>query len=97
LPDGVEEAHIRELKTGFWGYWAIAEKGLYFVDWPGAGHPAGIFWQPFAGKRTQVGSIEGTPAVADSGLALSPDGRYLLYSQVDTAGSDLLMLENYRE
>jgi Tol biopolymer transport system component len=97
LPDGAEEAHIPELKTGFWGYWAIAEKGLYFVDWPGAGKPAGIFWQPFAGKRTQVGSIEGTPAVADSGLALSPDRRYLLYSQVDTAGSDLLMLEHYRE
>jgi hypothetical protein len=44
-----------------------------------------------------VGSIEGTPAVADSGLALSPDGKYLLYSQVDTAGSDLLMLEHYRD
>jgi Tol biopolymer transport system component len=97
LPDGDEEVYVPELKTGFWGYWAVAAKGLYFVDWPGAGQPAGIFWQPFAGKRTQVGSIDGPPAVADSGLALAPDGQYLLYSQVDTAGSDLLMLENYRD
>lgn len=97
LPDGAEEPYIPELRTGFWGYWALTPKGLYFVDWPGPGKPAAIFWQPFLGKRTQVGSFDGTPAVGDSGMAVAADGRYLLYSQVDTAGSDILVLENYRE
>ena len=41
--------------------------------------------------------MDGPPAVADSGFALSPDGRYLLYSQVDQAGSDILIMEHYRK
>ena len=30
------------------------------------------------------------------GIALSPDGRTLLYSQIDDAGSDLMLVENFR-
>jgi Tol biopolymer transport system component/DNA-binding winged helix-turn-helix (wHTH) protein len=30
------------------------------------------------------------------GLALSPDGRYLLYSQIDQQGSDLMLVERFR-
>lgn len=29
-------------------------------------------------------------------LAVSPDGRWLLYPQVDQAGSDILLVENFR-
>ncbi len=98
LPDGAEEAFLPELKTGFWGYWALAEKGLYFLEWRGPGKPAGIWWKPYAGAgRTQVGTVDGPPAVADSGFALSPDRRYILYSQVDQSGSDILMLDHYRD
>jgi Tol biopolymer transport system component len=97
LPDGDEDVYVPELRTGFWGYWALNEKGLYFVDWAGAGRPASIWWQPFAGRRTLAGTFDGAPAVADSGFALAPNGRYILYSQMDTAGSDILVFENYRE
>lgn len=31
-----------------------------------------------------------------SGLALSPDERWLLYSQVERGGSDLILGENFR-
>jgi Tol biopolymer transport system component len=97
LPDGEEELFIPDLKAGFWGYWTPAPKGIYFLAWPGPGRPAAIAWQPFTGARTQVGSIAGPPAVADSGFDLAPDLRYLLYSQVDQSGSDILILEHYRE
>ncbi len=97
LPDGPEEAFVPELKAGMWGYWALAEKGLYFFDWTGPGKPATIWWQPFAGKRVQAGTVEGPPAVGDTGLALAPGGRYLLYSQMDQSGSDILVVENYRD
>lgn len=30
------------------------------------------------------------------GLSLSPDGRYILYSQVDHAGSDLVLVDNFQ-
>ena len=32
----------------------------------------------------------------DLGLALSPDGRYLLYTQVDYMGQDLMLVENFK-
>jgi len=30
------------------------------------------------------------------GLSISPDGRYLLYSQLDDLNSDIMVVENYR-
>jgi hypothetical protein len=30
------------------------------------------------------------------GLSLSPDGRYLIYSQIDEQGADLMLVENFR-
>jgi hypothetical protein len=32
----------------------------------------------------------------DLGLALSPDGRRLLFTQVDYSGQDLMLVENFR-
>lgn len=32
----------------------------------------------------------------DTGLAISPDGRYLLFAQVDAMGSDLMLVDNFR-
>ena len=32
----------------------------------------------------------------DLGLAVSPDGRYLLFAQNDFSGSDLMLVENFR-
>jgi Tol biopolymer transport system component/DNA-binding winged helix-turn-helix (wHTH) protein len=31
------------------------------------------------------------------GLSVSPDGQYILFSRLDTAGSDLMLVENYRQ
>ena len=36
------------------------------------------------------------PKPIDLGLALSPDGRYLLFAQNDFSGSDLMLVENFK-
>ncbi len=32
----------------------------------------------------------------DDGLSVSPDGRYLLYAQVDEENTDIMLVENFR-
>jgi Tol biopolymer transport system component len=96
LPDGVEESVIEELRSGFWGYWAPAKNGVYFVNQPDPGSLPGLyFYETATRKRTQLASLEKPAAVGDSGLALSPDGRYILYAQMDQSGSDILLMNNY--
>jgi Tol biopolymer transport system component len=97
LPDGPEEEVIPELKPGFWGYWAVGAKGIYFLDWAGPGKPAEIWLQVLQGQsRVHIGTVDGPPIPADSAFAVSPDARYILYTQVDQSGSDILILDHYR-
>jgi Tol biopolymer transport system component len=97
LPNGAEEVVMEALKPGFWGYWAVVRDGIYFVDQPGpAGLPV-IYFYDFAGKKRRlVASLDKPAAVADSAFAVSPDGKSLLYTQLDQRGSDILAVDHYR-
>ena len=97
LPNGIEEPVIEELKPGFWGYWAPAQKGLYFMNQPDAGSPPGLyFYETDTRRRRQLRILDKPVAIADSGFALSPDGRYILYAQMDQKASDILIMKNYK-
>jgi hypothetical protein len=45
------------------------------------------------GARREILHVE---KAIDLGLAVSPDHRYLLYSQLDYFGSNLMLAENFR-
>ena len=72
---------------------AVAVKGVYFV----APHPNGtsaVQVLSFAtSKVTTLGVIH---RPVGFGLSVSPDERFILYTQVDQAGSDLMLLGNFR-
>ena len=40
--------------------------------------------------------IEKPFAIADSAFALAPDGRTLLYTQIDQSGSDIMLMDTGR-
>jgi hypothetical protein len=72
----------------------VVEDGIYFTPRPDpqAGHS--IQFLKFAtGAIELIASIE---KPVSSGLAVSPDRRWILYSQVEQAGSDLMLVENFR-
>jgi dipeptidyl aminopeptidase/acylaminoacyl peptidase len=97
LADGVEEPFLEQLKPGYWGYFAVSEDGVYFADESGPGGARALYFCDFAARHIRLlFKIEKPLAVADSGLALSPDRQRLLYTQVDQSGSDILMLDRYR-
>ena len=89
---GGEESQV--LPSVVWRAFSVVDNGIYFIPDPGADGKPSIQFLTFAtGKVKRVASITGRPAL---GLTVSPDRRYLLYTQVDGVGSDLMLVENFR-
>jgi Tol biopolymer transport system component/DNA-binding winged helix-turn-helix (wHTH) protein len=89
--DGGEEQQL--LDSVLWLNFVVAPDGIFFVP----GHADGTwsirFFNFQTGATTVVAPIEGQAAV---GLSLSPDGRYILYSENDQQSSELMLVENFR-
>ena len=70
----------------------VTERGIYYAV---AHEPVGTieFLDPATGRHTV---LYHTDKRLDLGLSVSPDGRYLLYPQIDFDAANLMMIENFR-
>jgi Tol biopolymer transport system component len=94
LPEGVEEPVLEQLKPGYWGSWSVVGNGIYFADQDAASGAAGIYFFDFGTRKIrQIAKVQKPFAVTDSAFAVSPDRRYILYTQIDQSGSDINILE----
>jgi Tol biopolymer transport system component len=76
------------------GKWTVGDTGIYFFTAPDERGHSEIRCYEFAnGNTRKVMTIDHDISY---GLALSPDGRTLLYTRIDEAGSDLMLVENFR-
>jgi Tol biopolymer transport system component len=93
--DGGEESEIiSSLEAGYWGYWAVVESGIYYLVTTAK---PGIDFFSFATHRTtRVFDLENRPAGFAAGLAVSPDKKTILYTQLDALNSDIILVENFR-
>lgn len=92
LLGGGPEEKVLERMMGM--SFAVTSKGIYFArpPLPGRGNP--IEFLDFANGKTTPVTTTSRPIYWY--LAVSPDERYLLYTQVETMGSDLMLVENFR-
>jgi Tol biopolymer transport system component/DNA-binding winged helix-turn-helix (wHTH) protein len=92
---GGEEVTVLEMpEPPPWGYWIVVEKGIYFLV---RGKPPAIKFLDFAtGKVIEISTMERPPLTSDGGLAASPDGQWLLYTQLDNSGSDIMIVNDFR-
>ena len=89
---GGEESLV--LPSVHWRAFSLVKEGIYFIPEPGGDGKSSIQYMNFAtGKMKTVAPMSGIPMEA---LSISPDGRSLLFSQLDQAGSDLMLVENFR-
>ena len=82
---GGEEKQIAD--SIFRSNYAITSQGIYLMSGPSVD-----LLNPETGERKVIVKTK-TP---DLGLAVSPDGRYVLWSQIDSMGSDLMLVEKFR-
>ncbi len=73
---------------------AIAEQGIYFIPPPKPDGRSSIEFLGFTSGASKTVVPLTRPTLF--GLAVSPDNRFLIYTQFDQAGSDLLLIENFR-
>jgi Tol biopolymer transport system component len=91
--EGGEEALALDQLRPDYSLWAVAEKGIYFVEREGTGGWVIEFFSFATRGLTRVAAMERPPGF---GLAVSPDTRWLLYTQVDVNSTDITLVENFR-
>jgi len=70
--------------------WTATPTGIYFTD--ASSHPVNVSFFEFASRTTRrLTSLKQTPIPAGSGITVSPDGRWLLYSQIDDEQSEIML------
>ncbi|MBK5291447.1 MAG: PD40 domain-containing protein [Acidobacteriia bacterium] len=79
-------------QIGFFGF-AVTAEGIYYTAAPDARNRNFVRFHSFAtGQSQPVVAAEGRFGL---GLSVSPDGRFVLFTQVDPPGSDLMLIENF--
>jgi len=90
---GGEETHVLDQPPGEdWFNWAVSRNGIYFID-SNNGTNAVKFFDFATGTKI---SISTSDKPLSSGLALSPDGRSILYVQGEWAESSIMLVKNFR-
>jgi hypothetical protein len=93
--EGGEEVKVLDAVNPV-GKWTVAKEGIYFFIGSGGRRGTDICLYNFATRETMrvvTLKVSGCPEYY---IAVSPDGRTILYPQMDQNGSDLMLVENFR-
>ena len=90
-----------ERKPRFWipspvgADFRVTDKGIYFITKPAepGAHPTIRFYAFADGSTRLIATLEKPVCM---GLSIAPDGRSLLYSQVEREDADLMLVEGFR-
>jgi Tol biopolymer transport system component len=94
---GGEEARV--LESVRFGYWAVARGGIYFIDFevPDEAARPVRFFDVQTHRVAQLGTVENTVRWTNTpGFAISPDGRWLLYTSLESTDADLMLVDSFR-
>jgi Tol biopolymer transport system component len=83
---------VQVLDSLFRLHFTVAAAGVYFIGPTDYGRSI-RFFSFQTGKVTTIAEID---QPVQPGLSVSPDGRFLLYSHYQLAGSDLMLVEDFR-
>ena len=82
--------------AGYWRFWAVTQKGIYFATANEPTRPIIEFFNFTTRKVTTIATLDRLLSPSDPGLTVAPNGRSILFAQMDQSGSDLMLVENFR-
>ena len=91
---GGEETQVLESHN-----FSVTPQGIYFIQAPDRDYPDRSYllrFFDFASERVKTITSLPTSVAFWGGISISPDGRFMLYTQVDQSESDLMLVENFR-
>ena len=74
-------------------HWTVTKRGIYFLNCDKPSCPVSVL-EFASGKIKAVTTFDKPLAYLTPSLGVSADDRWLLHSQLDETGSDLMLLEN---
>jgi eukaryotic-like serine/threonine-protein kinase len=96
VPGGEETPVLDHHRAGLWRQWAVVEQGIFFITAETPDRPLIEFFSFTTGKASLVMTIEKRVPDTISGLSVSPDGRRLIWTQLDQITSDIMLMNNFR-
>ena len=94
---GGEETQV--LDHGSQGLWALTEQGIYFAEVNGSFVVPVLKFYRFATGQIEIVkefSKDTRLDLFETTLSVSPDDQWIIYTQAEHLGSDLMLMENYR-
>src|SRR5262245_1840963 len=96
MEGGAETLVVDIHQAGLFRSWAVVEQGIYFVTAETQGRSLIEFFSFATGQVTPVAAPEKPIMRNIWGMAVSPDGQWLLFTQIDQQSSDIMLMENFR-
>jgi len=93
--DGGEELRVVDSFDSGFGNWAVVSDGLYFLKKDTKDGVAIEFFD-FATRKVKQVAVLGKIDIFLHGITVSPDRRYIVYTQEDNNGGDIMLVENFR-
>jgi hypothetical protein len=74
--------------------WTVVPRGIYFVP---ADAPHSICYFDFSTRQVRrIMDVGRDFSTMNGGLSVSPDGRWILYSQIDEVNGDIMLVDHFR-
>jgi Tol biopolymer transport system component/DNA-binding winged helix-turn-helix (wHTH) protein len=89
---GMEAAVLDTSDAPEWSDWAVVPGGMYFVNSRSSPKPTLEFFDFATGRRNTISALDGQ----SEGLAVSPDRKSVVYSQVDQDNEGIMVVKNFR-
>lgn len=95
--DGGEESLVIEDAGGqVWGHFDVLPDGICYVPYKPSLQPSILFLDFATGRTRVVQTLEKPVLRVWPGFSVSPGGRWIAYTQIDSVISDLMLVENFR-